>query len=215
MMRCVVMANGEYGEIREYADIINKADFVFCADGGANYAYTAGIKPAAIIGDMDSINPEIKEYFAAQGVLLRKYPRRKDFTDTQLALALAEEKGAREIIFLGTLGGRLDHTLSNLYLGIEYVKKGIKIKHYGKGYVLYLTADEVYIDGKEGDIVSILVLSDIARGVWTEGLEYPLNDVDLEKGNPYAVSNVLSASKAFIKLRDGVLAVLHYYDCKE
>ncbi|MBO8158144.1 thiamine diphosphokinase [Thermosyntropha sp.] len=209
-MKCVIMANGEYGEVKDYLEAVKEADFIFCADGGANYAYKAGIIPDAVIGDMDSINSEVKQSFMEKGVLFRKYPRRKDFTDTQLTLALAEEKGASEVVFLGTLGGRLDHALSNIYLGIEYVRKGMKIKHCTSDYVLYLTADELEISGKQGDIISILVLTDTAREVCTEGLEYPLNNADLEKGNPYAVSNILSASKALIKVGEGVLAVLHY-----
>lgn len=210
-MKCVIMANGEYGDLKALNEVIKESDFVFCADGGANYAYRAGIKPWAIIGDMDSIDPEVKDFYLAEGVILRKYPKRKDFTDTQLALALAEEKGAREIIFLGTMGGRLDHTLSNLYAGIDYVKKGVKVRHYAPGYVVYLTGDELEINGKEGETVSLLVLSDIARGVWAEGFEYPLNDADLTKGNPYTVSNILSASRALIRVKEGVLAVIHYY----
>lgn len=210
VMKCVIMANGEYGEVEEYRKIARDADFVFCADGGANYAYKAGIEPLAIIGDMDSIEPEVKDFYLKKGVIWRKYPRKKDFTDTQLALTLAEEKGVREIIFLGTLGGRLDHTLSNIYAGIEYVKKGIKIKHYAPSYIVYLTGDELEITGREGEIVSLLVLSDIARGVWLEGFAYELNDADLEKGNPYTISNVLSVPRALIRVREGILAVIHY-----
>ncbi|SHG69882.1 thiamine pyrophosphokinase [Thermosyntropha lipolytica DSM 11003] len=210
-MKCVIMANGEYGKVEEYKAVAKEADLVFCADGGANYAYKAGIKPWCIVGDMDSIGPEVKDFYQSLGVIWRKYPRNKDFTDTQLALALAEEKGAREIIFLGTLGGRLDHALSNLYAGMEYVKRGVKIKHYAPSYVVYLTGDKLEIEGKEGDIVSLLALSDKVQGVWIEGFEYPLSNADLEKGNPYAISNVLKASRAYIKVGTGVLAVIHYH----
>ena len=103
MMKCLVLANGKYGTLEEYQGVIKGSDLIICADGGANYAYEMGLIPAYIVGDMDSIRPEVKEFFALQQVTVKKYPRSKDFTDTQLALALAEELGADEIVMLGTL----------------------------------------------------------------------------------------------------------------
>ena len=54
-MKCVILANGDYGDVDSCKWLLNEADIILCADGGANYAYAMGIIPAYIVGDMDSI----------------------------------------------------------------------------------------------------------------------------------------------------------------
>ena len=210
-MKCVILANGDYGDVESCRWLLNEADIILCADGGANYAYKMGIIPAYIVGDMDSILPQVVDYYKDQGVEFRRYPQRKDFTDTQLILALAEELNADEIVFLGSLGKRLDHTLSNLYCGAELAMKGRKVWHYTANYSAYLVNKEITISGKVGDIVSVLVLTDQAQGVYEEGFEYPLKNVILEKWNPYAISNVLATNEGVITVREGLLLVIHYH----
>jgi thiamine pyrophosphokinase len=46
--------------------VIKGSDLIICADGGANYAHEMGLIPAYIVGDMDSIRPEVKEFFTLQ-----------------------------------------------------------------------------------------------------------------------------------------------------
>ncbi len=210
-MKCVILANGDYGNIDSYKWLLKEADIILCADGGANYAYKMGITPAYIVGDMDSIHPPVVDYYKEQGVEFRRYPQRKDFTDTQLILALAEELNASEIVFLGSLGKRLDHTLSNLYCGGELALKGKKVWHYTANYAAYLVNKEITISGQVGDIVSVLALTDEAQGVYEEGFEYPLQNVILKKWNPYAISNVLAENEGVIKVREGLLLVIHYH----
>lgn len=210
-MLCIIMANGEYSAIDFYTEIINKADIIICADGGANQAFKMGIIPSYIIGDMDSIEAEILKYFRNNKVILQKFPCHKDFTDTQLALSFAEELGATEIIFLGSLGKRLDHTLSNLYCSMETVLKGISVVHMGKGFALYLVADSLMIKGCQGDVVSVLSLTDFSYGVTEQGFKYPLEKAILENKNPYAVSNELIGEEGIITVEKGVIAVIHYY----
>jgi thiamine pyrophosphokinase len=114
-MQCTILANGEYAPLFNYRSIVDNSSLLICADGGANYAYQMEIVPHYIVGDLDSISPKALEYYTKLEVPFYRYPKRKDFTDMQLALAIAESKGANHIYFLGSLGGRLDHTLSNLY----------------------------------------------------------------------------------------------------
>jgi len=210
-MKCVILANGDYGNVDFYKGLLKEADIILCADGGANYAYKMGIIPAYIVGDMDSILPPVVDYYKEQGVEFRRYPQRKDFTDTQLILALAEELNADEIVFLGSLGKRLDHTLSNLYCGGELALKGRKVWHCTENYSAYLVNQEITISGEVGDIVSVLALTDQAKGVYEEGFEYPLQNVILKKWNPYAISNVLAENEGVIKVREGLLLVIHYH----
>lgn len=210
-MKCILLANGEYGDLESYRSVLPGADCIICADGGANYAYQLGLKPDYIIGDMDSINPEISGFYAGRGAVVKKYPRSKDFTDTQLALSLAQQIGAREIMVLGSLGGRLDHTLSNLHAGMEAAEHGIQVVHYTPECIVYLLKGKMVLSGHKGDLVSVLPLTERAAGVYETGFEYPLDNVVLEMRNPFAVSNVMSGSTAEIRAKSGILLVFHYW----
>ena len=209
-MQCTIMTNGEYAALFRYRSIVDNSPLIICADGGANYAYQLEITPNCIVGDMDSIRPKVLEHYTELEVPFLKYPKRKDFTDTQLALSIAEEKGADEITFLGSLGGRLDHTLSNLYGCLDMVQKGNRIIHYHPDYQVYIINRSLELSGTPGDIVSVMSLNDTAQGVTEIGFEYPLHDVVLENSNPDGVSNVMTTATATIQVCEGMLAVFHY-----
>lgn len=209
-MKCILLANGEYGSLDAYQAILTSIDCVICADGGANYARQLSLTPGYIIGDMDSIDPEVSEYYASRGTVFKKYPRSKDFTDTQLAVVLAQELGAREIIILGSLGGRLDHAMSNLYAGLEAAENGIKVTHYTPECTVSLLRGKMKLNGQKGDVVSVLALTEKASGVFECGFEYPLDNVVLDMRNPFAVSNVIAADTAEIRVKTGMLLVFHY-----
>ncbi len=125
-------------------------------------------------------------------------------------IAYAEQQGAGEIIMLGTLGKRLDHTLSNLFSSMDMVQKGKKITHYSPECIVYVFSGELEITGNIGEIISVMALTDVCQGVYETGVAYPLEDVQLEIIKPYAVSNHLIADQATIKVREGILAVFHY-----
>ncbi|NLO22027.1 MAG: thiamine diphosphokinase [Syntrophomonadaceae bacterium] len=209
-MKCIIMANGEYGDLSRYKEILSSADRIICADGGANYAQILGVMPDCIIGDLDSISIKTKNFYAVQGVSFQQYPRRKDFTDMQLALQVAAGMEAKEIILLGSQGGRLDHSLSNLYSGIDYVRNNIEIIHYSPSCTIYLLTGQMSLSGQVGDLVSLLPLGGEVQGVNIRGFAYPLENALLQCENPYAISNVLVNETAKIQIARGVLAVLHY-----
>lgn len=213
-MQFIIMGNGQYGGLDFYDGKFTGTEIILCADGGANYAYKLGWQPSAIVGDMDSIRPEVKKYFTDLGIPFKQLPCRKDETDTQAVLNLAVTMGAREITMLGSMGKRLDHTLANIYSGMALIRQGIKIRHLTPEYCLYLVHSEIEVIGEKGDLVSILALTDTAYAVTISGFEYPLQKVNLEKSNPFAVSNVLNDSKGIIAVQEGVLAVLHYHSSR-
>ena len=89
-----------------------QGDLIIAADAGWITAQKCGLTPHILAGDFDSsdIPTHIKN------ARLVRVPAEKNDTDTMLACDLAIEQGAREIRIIGGTGGRLDHTLSNLFL---------------------------------------------------------------------------------------------------
>jgi len=209
-MRCFIMANGAYGDLASYRDLVLPGDILLCADGGSNYAFELGLLPDMIIGDLDSIRPEIEEHYRRKGVNFCPYPARKDKTDFQLCLEKARDMYTDEVIVLGSLGKRLDHTLANLYAGIELVRDGCLVSHFSQECRVHITCRDMIIEGRPGDLVSVLALTEEATGVTEQGFEYAPVSPRLELAHPYAVSNVMTGYSGKITVQAGILAIFHY-----
>ena len=59
---------------------------VIAADSGLNWAYQLGIRPDLIMGDFDSVDPDVLSYYKKMQIPEKVFPTRKDFTDSELAL---------------------------------------------------------------------------------------------------------------------------------
>ena len=64
------------------------------------------------------------------------------------------------------------------------------------------------LDGRPGDIVSLLPFAGPAAGVTTTRLEYPLKDEPLDVGPARGLSNVRLGPSAAVSLRRGSLLVV-------
>lgn len=82
-MRAVIIGNGDIKDYQYIKSKINDDDFIICADGGYNHAEKMGIVSDVLIGDFDSAKnfEKVKDRI--------EYPKRKDFTDGELAVSYA------------------------------------------------------------------------------------------------------------------------------
>ena len=107
-MRGIVITGGEGPTPEALRKIAKGADMLVAADSGLVAAEEAGLGPDWVVGDMDSLgDPARLGKYPAERVI--RYPPEKDFTDTELAIALLREKGCDEIWLAGGGGGRTDH----------------------------------------------------------------------------------------------------------
>ncbi len=195
-MTSLIMVNGEYSDDSWYKSRTHNFEYILCADGGANYARKFNITPNLIIGDMDSITEENISYFKQKNVEILTVPREKDFTDTQLSLYHMKNLGIKDVTIWGGVGDRLDHTLANIYSAVDYVKNGMNVVFESPSLNIYIVLDKLALSGEIGDTVSILTLSEYAKGVNLEGFKYPLTEAKLEVFNPIGISNVLVKTEA-------------------
>jgi len=208
-MRAIIIANGQVTEDERYDHLVGPDDWIIAADGGAAIAQQLGLEPQVVIGDMDSVSPELRSQLEARGCQFVDHPARKDETDTELALQYALEQGAREIVLLAATGDRLDHTLANIFLLGMPGLGAVKAKIIARNTEVWLIhgGGELEIHGHPGDIVTLLPLGQDAIGVRSKGLEWALHDDTLRFGPARGVSNVMTSSKAWVALREGLLLV--------
>jgi thiamine pyrophosphokinase len=210
-MRAVVVAGGRLGLSRSrLSSLLRGADLVVAADGGAARLHAAGYLPHAVVGDLDSLDPDTRRALAAHGVTFDVHPREKDKTDLELALLLAAERGATKIDVLGTLGGpRQDHAAGNLLLLTHPTLAGLNVTMLDARHQFFVLSGGGTRDvhGAAGDYVSLIPLSDPVEGIATTGLAYPLRDERLAMGPSRGISNELSAGRATIAVSSGRLLV--------
>jgi thiamine pyrophosphokinase len=180
---------------------------VIAADGGTVHCRRLGIIPDVVIGDFDSLDEP--ELLAAQkdGAQLIRHPARKDFTDLELALRYAVERGAQEILVLGALGNRWDQSLANLLLSAadSLASVNITLLDWPQEIRLVRPGRSLEIQGNPGDTVSLIPLGIQPLGITTQGLEYPLDNESLEFGGTRGISNVLLGETASVTLKEGLL----------
>jgi thiamine pyrophosphokinase len=110
----VVVANAPFAWTAELAALVAAADPLLAADGGANHLARLGLRPAAVVGDLDSISPAVRRWLGEE-MLVRRDDQ--DHTDLEKTLSFAcDQLGLERVLVLGALGGRTDHALANLGL---------------------------------------------------------------------------------------------------
>ena len=187
----------------------NTYELIIAVDGGANHLYRLGIMPNYILGDLDSIEDDIREYYEASDVVFKKFPTKKDETDAELAVWLVEEVGLLGIDIYAALGGRIDHELANIQLLYYILDRGMYPRIISEHEEIYiLKNDEMTLKGNIGDIVSILPIRGDARGITLVNMEYSVEELDLKYSVTRGISNVMVAQDAYINVRDGCLLVI-------
>ena len=204
-MRAVIFANGEINQMPSAAQLVHGDDVIISVDGGMRHLKALGLKPHLIIGDMDSILPEVLSSAQADGIEILRFPPEKDETDLELAIQLVQQRGFTECLVIGALGGRIDQTLANIWLLLAGPRADFKMVFDDGCEKLSLITDTHTVVGTPGDIISLIPFGTPVTGITTLGLVYPLVDETLYPERTRGLSNVMSAEKAEIKIGSGRL----------
>lgn len=212
MKRALVITGGQVS-LRQIKEVTSNDDFVLKigVDHGIDYMAEGDLIPDIILGDFDSCEPDTLRYYEEKHVEKIVFPDKKNMTDTQLALELMVERSMEEVIVLGAMGSRQDHTLANLML----------MTHYGKKFnLIYLDASnkielaKSFQNIKKGPYkyISLLPLSEKVVGVSITGVKYPLNKATLESASSYGISNEITEASATLWVDEGDLLIIESND---
>ncbi len=217
-MDCYIFTGGQVfaGSLSELSLTPKDTDLVIAADSGYLTARRFGVTPDILLGDLDSLDKSALLPHELDELEKIIAPAIKDDTDTQLAVDTAIERGAENVYIIGGLGGRLDHTLSSVFL-LEYIiNHGVGcMMTDGRNTVRVLSAygERCSVTVEKGyKYLSVISLSDICLGVSVSGVFYPLEDARLTRKYSYAVSNEITENFAVISLCEGVLLIIESRD---
>ena len=200
MGRCVIFCAGGFEKL---AAPIEKDDYILAADGGFAHLQKLGLAPNGIIGDFDSLG------YIPEGSTV--FPVEKDDTDAMLAVRKGLQLGYREFILYGALDGpRLDHTIANLQTLLFLENHGAKGTLVGLKYLITTVKDgALRLPKAEKGIVSVFCLGESAKGVSIRGLQYELENGQMECGFPLGVSNHFVGKEASVAVQKGTLLVMY------
>lgn len=203
MKTAYVFFNGELlGSTEYYTELIkNEPGDLYCADGGANIMEELGVYPKEIWGDLDSISQDILEKYAKAGVMIKKFPRDKDYTDGELILRYLSEQDYDKIVIIGGLGGRRDHELSNINL-LFIFKNLYLITEEEK---MFCIENYIELDNIKGKTVSFIPCSEQVTKLTLKGFKFPLNEYTLVQGSSICMSNVALEDHCVVSFESGKL----------
>jgi thiamine pyrophosphokinase len=204
-MLSVLIANGLIQSPELFKDILVKADYIISVDGGLKYLDALGVNPDLLLGDFDSAGEGILEKYAS--IEKRTFPKRKDATDSELAIEVAVQANPKELVLLGMTGKRLDHGLTNLHL-LKKIPSSINAYVLDEHNKVYYCNGDFKTQGNIGDMLSIIPITREVSGIKTKGLEYPLNDETLYFDGSRGVSNVIKDSEIEIETKSGEFFII-------
>ncbi len=175
-------------------DSAGEAPLIIGVDGGFPRLLAQGIMPDIVLGDFDSLekkyHPQLERFGAVHPDSLFRLPCEKDDTDTVYAARMCLERGCRELLFYGALGGRLDHTFANLQTLTWLKKQGADAYLIGKTTLAAVVSGEtVLLPADYEGTFSLFALDEKVTGVTLKGMKYPLADADMTNTFPIGVSN--------------------------
>lgn len=187
--------------------------FIVGVDRGALHLLQRGITPDLAIGDFDSVTREEWAVISQQVTEIIKLPCEKDETDTEAALNLMISKGASSVILYGALGGRIDHTLANIRLLLQFAKKGLAVQLVGeKNRLTVLVPGQYQLKSSTFQYLSFFALESTVSHLSLEKVKYPLTNYTLEQDDIRCISNETCETSFNVTFDTGYLLMIFSCD---
>lgn len=207
-MRIIIFANGNLPNPGKARALIRTDDFILCADGGTRHAINLGLTPNVIIGDMDSTTFDLRP-LTEKGTQVIQHPTDKNETDLELAINHTLTLNPSQILILAALGGRMDQTLANIALLSDLRLATFDVRLSDGVEEIFFCRDQAKIEGRSGDIVSLIPWQGEVTGVFTENLRWHLHHETLYPEKTRGISNEMTADVATVSIKSGLLLITH------
>ena len=215
-METLIIAGGEINIkiLEKYCVNVSKQNII-AVDRGLETLYQLQMIPNHVVGDFDSVSPEILTFYKNQPrIIFHKFNAEKDNTDTDIALKLAIQLKSSKITILGALGKRMDHALANIHILKDALETNIPCQIIDEHNQIYLINKEMTLEKDKvyGKYVSLIPLTSTVEGLTLTGFKYPLNEYTLPIGTSLGISNEIIEDRAYIKMKKGILIAIESKD---
>ena len=181
---------------------------IFAIDRGIEICRDLNVVPEILIGDFDSAESAAVDWARAKKIQIERHPVDKDFTDTQLALSLVDEKNF--VVVTGIFGGRFDHLFSNIFSCAAAKFRSCLVD---EREIIFFVKGGESVEVKffeRPQAISLLPVSEVCEGVTIKNVHWELDGATLRQNFPNAVSNRVESDEIKISVDSGTLAVYLY-----
>ena len=214
--RGVIVSGGSINDSFAIQMIENiKPDCVIGVDSGLNFLYRNQVVPTHIVGDFDSVSPEVIAHYKSKAdIPIREFDPVKDATDTEIAVRLAAELGVKKLWLLGATGTRLDHVMANvqiLRIAFDYHMQAYIMDEYNR---ISLWEKEISLYKKEayGKYFSLFPFDGVVEDVSIRGAKYPLSNYRMSACESRCVSNEYQDEEVRITFPRGMIILMETRD---
>lgn len=183
----VIICDGKFPKNAYPRYLVMSADFTICCDG-ALVKYLRQSKsifgqtrtPDVVIGDMDTLSASMQKKYS--DIIIKEDEQEHNDQTKAVRWAISNIDDIGHIYIIGATGGRLDHTIGNASLLMEYTRmfdldsKDIAIDMVTDEGTAFAVNDTTEFDCGVGRRVSIFS-PDNTLQIRSRGLEYPTDEV--------------------------------------
>lgn len=173
------------------------APVLVAADGGANHLAHAGHVPECIIGDLDSLAPELRRKWASRLIEISA----QDSTDFDKALG---QITAPLILAVGFCGGRLDHMLGNMSSLVRHGSSRVVVL--GAEDVCFLAPPHLALTLERGARVSLFPMGPVTGR--SCGLHWPIAGLEFAPSGQIGTSNHADQAEIVLEFDAPLMLVL-------
>lgn len=198
-----VFFNGDLNGSQDFFKnfIKNNNGDIYVADGGANLLNKLDLIPLELWGDLDSIDEKILRHYKNNNVIIKIFPKEKDYTDGDIILDYIDKKNYDMVIVIGALGGRKDHELTNINLLFKYKN----IRFLTEKETIFNIEKECLLEDMKNKIVSFIPMTDEVKNLTLKGFKYNLQNYNLKRGDSICMSNTVEENLSYISFEKGKL----------
>lgn len=199
----VICLHGTLPSVDEFEHFMDRP--LIAADGAASELFDMGIIPEFVVGDLDSIRPDVRDQLLSMSEVVCQPDQ--ETNDFEKALTFAESMLWKNVLVVGIHGGDLEHTLNNWSVLMRFGRT-MQLAALDRRRYAIPVFESIAYEGAEDEIIS-LIPQPLAR-LTTRGLHWALNDEHLELGTREGARNRATHTRIEIDVHDG--AILFFCD---
>lgn len=200
-VKCVIISGAPESNLSYYSKYITDS-YIICADSGYLKCQKLNIVPDLIVGDFDSSpSPELD-------CEIIRLNTRKDDTDTFHCIKLAVDRGYNDIVILGGIGDRFDHTYSNVLSLVYCYDKNVRCALVNAKNYITVESDKIILNKSDYQYFSLFALFEKCEGLSIKGAEYELDNVELEPFSQLTQSNAFKNNEVCITIKKGKIILI-------
>ena len=166
----IILADGDFPSLLISLGKLQDAQTIICCDGAVNHLVKNGMEPHYILGDLDSIDDNLKNKYRDKIIELPD----QDENDLRKAIVWAESNGAKKAAILGATGKRDDHTLANIFTLLQYPSQ-LEMTIYTNHGIFSVAENEKTFDSFTGQQISLFA-TDKSIEVTSNNLKYNMSN---------------------------------------